>query len=74
MADIPDFPNIEVATEWMYEKINDPCVDNERFAYCDDPESLGTYDEQEHNGCCGFFDADITILGRAARIGCNYGH
>ena len=53
---------------------DDPFVDNTRLAYKDDPEQVAAYEQQESEGCCGFVDLEVTIAGRAAIIGCNYGH
>jgi hypothetical protein len=58
----------------MEAMVDDPCVDNERFAYVDEPLALVKYYDQQERGCCGSFDADIIVDGRKAVIGCNYGH
>lgn len=70
----PDFATIEDAYAWMKSCVDDPCVDNHRFAFKDDDNAVGEYTRQQDEGCCGFFDADITVAGRPAMIGCNYGH
>lgn len=74
IAELPKFETEEDAWAWMYEQIDDPCVDNERLAYDDDPEMMREYFSQEENGCCGSFDAEVVINGQEANIGCNYGH
>ena len=74
LPDLPAFASEGDAIAWMIEAVDDPCVDNERIAYDDDPTSVAAYEEAERTGCCGSFDAPCTIAGRAARIGCNYGH
>lgn len=68
------FKSQEEATQWMESEVDDTCVDNERFAYKDDPLQMAKYQEQVSQGCCGFFDEDIEVNGRAAIIGCNFGH
>lgn len=71
---IPDFPSKEAAIEWMEGEVDDPCTDNYRFCFNDDPDACYNYEMKVNRGCCGFFDRDITIAGRPAMIGCNYGH
>lgn len=72
---IPTFANVTEANDWMAEAIADEeCVDGYRFAFDDDAEAVSKYEAIHSNGCCGFFDADIVVDGRTARIGCNYGH
>jgi hypothetical protein len=68
------FPSKEEAINWMYEAVDDPCVDNTRFAFLDDAAALYVYDEQERGGCCGSFDQEILVAGKLATVGCNYGH
>ena len=70
----PEFESRVDAGEWMYAKVDDPCIDNERFAFLDDTEALKQYEDQKSQGCCGEFDAEIVVGGRKATIGCNYGH
>lgn len=62
------------AFEWMDEQVDDPCIDNRRFAFSDDSEEVGKYERLLDNGCCGFFDRRVKVAGRLASIGCNYGH
>ena len=69
-----DFKTDTEAFVWMYEQVDDPYIDNERFAYLEDKEATLEYQRQLERGCCGSFDANITINGAAAKIGCNYGH
>jgi len=68
------FANENVARQWMTQEVDDPCVDNERFAYFDDPAAMQAYADQLKQGCCGFFDENIEVNGRPAKIGCNFGH
>jgi hypothetical protein len=68
------FNTKEDAEEWMINEVDDPCVDGERFAFSDDKEAIRAYEIVKDNGCCGFFDEEITVNGRKAMIGCNYGH
>lgn len=69
-----DFHSKEDAEEWMVSKVDDQCIDNYRFAFLDDEGALSKYAADQNDGCCGFYDAEITINGRIATIGCNYGH
>lgn len=62
------------AFAWLYERVDDPCIDNERFAFEDDVEAVSKYDAQADSGCCGRADYEIIVAGRNAIIGCNYGH
>lgn len=71
---VPEFATLGDAFEWMEEKVDDPCVDNYRFAYNDDKEDIGKYNRLQNQGCCGFFDREVKIAGRLGTIGCNYGH
>lgn len=48
--------------------------DNYRFAYLDDEVQMKEYDEIYNQGCCGYFDEEIIVGGRAAKVGFNYGH
>lgn len=68
------FDSEQAAFEWLLELINDPCVDNHRFAFSDDAEAVAKYNEQADSGCCGSTDYTIMVNGRMAEIGCNYGH
>jgi hypothetical protein len=69
-----NFDTMEEAFEWMEREVDDPCVDNARFAYEDDATAMAVYESQKWNGCCGSFDEEIVVGGRKAYIGCNYGH
>ncbi len=61
------------AFDWLLEQDLD-YMDNERFAYLDDPEQVAAYEDAREHGCCGYVDVDIIVGGRPAMIGCNYGH
>lgn len=60
--------------------INDPngevyeYNDNYRLARIDDPFELAVYHYQVGNGCCGYYDDEISIDGVEFKIGFNYGH
>ena len=69
-----NFISLEAAWEWVEAMVDDPCVDNYRFTYVDDPIGESLYESISLEGCCGFFDEEIMINGRLAKIGCNYGH
>jgi hypothetical protein len=74
MSDIYRFDSEREAFAWMYDFVDDSCIDNGRFAWADDPKEVEKYHKQADNGCCGFFDTEVVIKGRKALIGCNYGH
>jgi hypothetical protein len=71
---VPSFNTLKEANEWMENKVDDPCIDNYRFAYDGDEEASKNYDEVQRHGCCGSFDRRVMVAGRLATIGCNYGH
>lgn len=73
-TETPVFNTEDEAMEWMYDAVNDPCIDNYRFAYKTDYDALESYEEQRDRGCCGYFDEEVKIGNRFALIGCNYGH
>ena len=67
------------AWDWLEDEAieldsGDNYTDNQRLAYKDDQESVLKYNRQAKEGCCGFIDATVTINGREALLGCNYGH
>jgi hypothetical protein len=68
------FETRDDAVDAMEEYVDDPCIDNHRFAWVDEPEAVIAYEEKAATGCCGSFDYETTIGGRKAVIGCNYGH
>lgn len=73
-----EFPDENSAWQWVADMMefvyDDHCVDNHRLCYLDDEASVLAYNEKQNDGCCGFFDREVTIAGRRATIGCNYGH
>lgn len=69
-----NFETKEDAISWMIGEIDDECIDNIRFSFLDDAEGVEQYLNQQDDGCCGFFDAEISVGGRLAAVGCNYGH
>lgn len=73
-VDLIEFDTEEDAWAWVYEQVDDPCVDNERLAYIDDPDMMEDYEDTQVWGCCGSFDQEVIINGKQALIGCNYGH
>ncbi len=70
----PQFASKEEAIEWMEREIDDPCMDNYRFAFKDDEGAMNEYELRAIDGCCGSADYDVLVDGRLATIGCNYGH
>lgn len=76
-APITDFASENEAAKWMYDVrlAGEECFDNYRFAFLDDEAARNAYADDRELGCCGYFDTDrITINGRQAMIGCNFGH
>jgi hypothetical protein len=70
----PTFSDQAAAGDWMLAQVDDPCVDNHRFAFLDDSPAMVDYEDKRAGGCCGCFDAEVVVGGRLATIGCNYGH
>jgi hypothetical protein len=56
--------------------VDDGCIDNTRFAETTNEEEMRNYNEQQKEGCCGFFDKEVTHkkTGRKFMIGFNFGH
>lgn len=69
-----DFNTIEEAISWMYDHVEDSCVDNVRVAKVNNPIELAKYDAQKNKGCCGSYDTKVMVRGKKYYIGCNYGH
>lgn len=76
MTTIQTFETEKDAATWMYDEAiaGEECVDNYRFSFKYDTNTMTAYLEAQNDGCCGFFDADIIVAGREATIGCNFGH
>ncbi len=75
METIPTFATEQAAFDWMYSELEDEdCIDNERFAFKDDPAAVMAFDQASDEGCCGSSEFEIIVAGRPALIGCNYGH
>ena len=70
----PTFKTKEDAYVWLDDQVDDPCIDNYRFAFKDDEAMMKIYDEQAEGGCCGIADYNVIVDGREATVGCNYGH
>jgi hypothetical protein len=65
--------------DWALDQIelyvDDPCIDNYRFAELGDEAEEETYEGAKSVGCCGSFDMEVTHPnGKRMLIGCNYGH
>lgn len=69
-----DFATEQDAIDWIMEDVDNLYVDNGRFAFLDDLEAMKKYNEQKARGCCGEADETVTVNGRLATVGCNYGH
>jgi hypothetical protein len=70
----PTFDTIEDALDWMEEKVDDPCIDNQRVALVNDPIAMDKYEYKAEHGCCGSVDYEVIINNELYIIGCNYGH
>ena len=60
--------------EYLRRKVDDPCVDNFRFARADSPDEMKLYASKKKKGCCGSHDEKVVIAGVVYWVGCNYGH
>lgn len=58
----------------MQREVNDPCMDNFRFADAGKSGDMKRYKRRVRRGCCGSYDTTVTIKGRKFWMGCNYGH
>lgn len=74
MIILPIFKTLSDAMDWMYEEINDTCVDNYRSALISSEEEMEKYEEIRRSGCCGSFDHVVLVDNQEYFIGCNYGH
>lgn len=74
MAKLREFDNHEEAFHWLHKVVDDGCIDNDRFYFYGDKLAEAYFEECAEHGCCGSMEKDVIIAGRAARIGCNYGH
>ncbi|RYD78742.1 MAG: hypothetical protein EOP84_13900, partial [Verrucomicrobiaceae bacterium] len=70
-AEITAFDTREQAEEAMRDDVDDPCMDNYRFAYEDDPAAMQEYETISEGGCCGSYNRLVLVGGRRAWIGCN---
>lgn len=73
-TEIKDFDTEADAFDWLEDQVNDPYTDNFRFAFKDNEAQMEIYAHRQRTGCCGSADVEITIGGKPAIIGCNYGH
>jgi len=71
---VANFNSEAEAWNWLNETVDDPYTDNYRFAYKGDANAVAAYEAARMDGCCGSADYTITVAGRVAFIGCNYGH
>jgi hypothetical protein len=73
----PEFTSLEQAKDWLIAELQDEgeeCIDNVRAAFYDDFAGMAAYDRAVEQGCCGSIDMDVTVNGKAAQVGANYGH
>ena len=73
IVELKSFSSESEAWKYMYNQGYD-CMDNERFAFLDEPKQVELYEKWQSQGCCGFHDETILVNGKLAKIGCNYGH
>lgn len=74
MNNISTFATEAEAWEWLRDYVNDPYIDNYRFAFLDDDEAMAKYNCDKDRGCCGYADVEVLVNRHMATIGCNYGH
>jgi hypothetical protein len=61
--------------KYIYNQVDDPCIDNFRWAVLGDVEQMEAYKKAAAEGCCGSFDSEVTAPnGLTYKVGCNYGH
>lgn len=73
--EVPSFASEQEAWDWFDEQLGDEQnKDNFRFAYTDKPNQVASFEKKSVNGCCGSWEPEVTIGGRTAWLGCNYGH
>jgi hypothetical protein len=65
---------LEKELRQLIEKNDLEYVDNYRYAAMDVRKDMRRYRKIKDKGCCGSFDAEVTIAGRKYMVGCNYGH
>lgn len=83
MAKMPPLESYGELSSWlerqideMREEVNDPCIDNTRWAEKSVSRQRRAYYRAKAEGCCGSEDMEVTHpeTGRVFLIGCNYGH
>lgn len=72
--EVKAFGTVEDAFEWLFNDVDDTCIDNDRFAFTDDEAAMVEYQQKVNDGCCGSVDCFVLIDGREGIIGCNFGH
>ena len=73
----PNYSSEAEAADAIYNQLqeeDEECIDNYRFAFCDDAGAMAEYELAQESGCCGSADFEVTINGRKANIGYNFGH
>lgn len=68
------FLSVKNAKNWVDDQVDDPCKNNYRFSFADDPVGMKEYEERKADGCCGSRDYVVYIWWRKAYCGLNYGH
>ena len=54
--------------------LNDPCVDNFRFARHSNAVEMAAFEDAKMHGCCGCWGEDVTVGDETISVGMNYGH
>lgn len=74
MSPHPTFQTLTEALDWLYTIVDDPYIDNIRYAPTNNKEEMIRYNQSKDSGCCGSFDMNIIVNNTQYVIGCNYGH
>ena len=71
---IPSFDSPKAALAWLASDDSLEYSDNFRFAFLDNEGSVRSFEKIARRGCCGSEERDCVVRGRAAIVGCNFGH
>ena len=69
-----EFPTIEAALAESLTHFEDGDNAASTWSWLDDPAGLSEYQEETSCWCCGILEEEVSINGRRAIIGINYGH
>lgn len=66
---------VEWGRNFIYNKVDDPCIDNFRMARIWKSSDRKRYRREYNWGCCGYYDTIVEAPDKNIYlIGCNYGH